>query len=407
MKDYLLRWIKLDNETEAKRAMSQIGSDPGGIAQMAGKPIGRALKIENVPLPVAHILKQEMLSLGGDVAVHRNVIVNKIEATDMLLVGTVKHFKKLSQKVAAQPFGLKDLGKRLKDLLEVLEPPQKRVLSCRGKDLVLGERTLIMGILNLTPDSFSDGGKYTTLDNALKQAEALVEQGADILDIGAESTRLNHDPVSAEEEWNRLEAVLKALVPRLPIPISVDTYKSHVAERALDLGVHMINDVWGLQKDLRMAEVVGKYQAPVIVMHNQEGSNYHHLIGDMLAFLQRSIRLAEEQGLKGDQIIVDPGIGGTAFGKSLDFDLEIMSRLGEFRSLGHPVLLGTSRKSLIGQTLDLPMDQRLEGTLATSVIGVVAGVDIIRVHDVLANKRAVQMADAIYRHKRGESFIGS
>ncbi|MEL1134806.1 dihydropteroate synthase [Desulfitobacterium sp. THU1] len=407
MKDFHLRWIKLDNETESKKAMEIIGSDPGGIAQMAGKPLGRALKIENVPLHVAHILKQEMLSLGGDAAVHRNVIVNKIEATDMLLVGTVKQFRKLSQKLLAQPFGLKDLGKTLKSLLEGFEPPQKRVLSCRGKELLLGERTLIMGILNLTPDSFSDGGKFVTLDQALKQAEALVEQGADILDIGAESTRISHDPVSAKEEWERLEAVLKALVPRLSIPISLDTYKAEVAERALDSGVHMINDVWGLQRDPRMAEVVGKYQAPVFVMHNQKGDNYRHVIGDIMAFLKKSILLAEEQGLKGDQIIIDPGIGGPAFGKSLDLDLEIMSRLSEFRSLGHPILLGTSRKSMIGQTLNLPPDQRLEGTIATSVIGVAAGVDILRVHDVLPNKRAVQMADAIYRQKRGANFVGA
>ncbi|MGE4273892.1 MAG: dihydropteroate synthase [Desulfitobacterium sp.] len=407
MKDFHLRWIKLDNETESKKAMEIIGSDPGGIAQMAGKPLGRALKIENVPLHVAHILKQEMLSLGGDAAVHRNVIVNKIEATDMLLVGTVKQFRKLSQKLLAQPFGLKDLGKTLKSLLEGFEPPHKRVLSCRGKELLLGERTLIMGILNLTPDSFSDGGKFVTLDQALKQAEALVEQGADILDIGAESTRISHDPVSAKEEWERLEAVLKALVPRLSIPISLDTYKAEVAERALDSGIHMINDVWGLQRDPRMAEVVGKYQAPVVVMHNQKGDNYHHVIGDIMAFLKKSILLAEEQGLKGDQIIIDPGIGGPAFGKSLDLDLEIMSRLSEFRSLGHPILLGTSRKSMIGQTLNLPPDQRLEGTIATSVIGVAAGVDILRVHDVLPNKRAVQMADAIYRQKRGANFVGA
>ncbi|AFL98612.1 Dihydropteroate synthase [Desulfitobacterium dehalogenans ATCC 51507] len=407
MKDYSLRWIDLNNEMEAKKAMQHIGSDPGGIAHMVGKPIGRALKLENVPLPAAHIIKQEMLSLGGDAAVHRNVIVNKIEATDILLVGTTKHFRRLSQKLAAQPFGLKDLGKSLKSLLEALEPPKQRVLSCRGKEIVLGERTLIMGILNLTPDSFSDGGKFNTFEHAIKQAEALVEQGADILDIGAESTRLKHDPVSAEEEWNRLEAVIKALLPRLSIPISVDTYKSEVAEKALDAGVHMINDIWGLQKDLKMAEVAGKYQAPVIVMHNQEGNSYHHVMGDMMAFLKKSIHLAEEQGLTGDQIIIDPGIGGTAFGKSLDIDLEIMSRLGEFRSLGHPILLGTSRKSMIGQTLNLPMEERLEGTLATSVVGVAAGVDILRVHDVQANKRAVQMADAIYRRKRGENFSGA
>jgi len=407
MKEYLLRWIDLENETEAKKALQQIGSDPGGIAQMAGKSIGRAIKVENVPLPMAHILKQEMLALGGDAAVHRNVILNKIEATDLLLVGTTKQLRRLSQKLAAQPFGLKDFGKRLKALLDGLEPPKPRVLSCRGKELTFGERTLIMGILNVTPDSFSDGGKFYTLDKAIRQAESLVEQGADILDIGAESTRPNHVPVSAEEEWERLEGILKVLLPRIPIPISVDTYKADTAERALELGVHMINDVWGLKKDPRMAEVVGKYQAPVVIMHNQEGNNYHHVLGDILASLQTSIRLAEEHGLAGDQIIIDPGIGGVAFGKSLDIDLEIMSRLGEFRSLGHPILLGTSRKSMIGQTLNLPVEERLEGTIATSVIGVAAGVDILRVHDVQANKRAVQMADAIYRQKRGERFNGA
>ena len=406
MKDYFIRWIKLDNEQEAKKAMQQIGSDPGGIAQMAGKPLGRALKIENIPLPVAHILKQEMLSVGGDASVHRNVIVNKIEATDILLVGTVRQLRQLAQKILAQPFGLKELGRSLKVVLESLEPPKPRTLSCRGKELLLGERTLVMGILNITPDSFSDGGRYFNLDTALKQAEQLVEQGADILDIGAESTRLNHKVVSAEEEWNRLEPVLKALVSRVSIPISVDTYKAEVAEKALDVGVHIINDIWGLQKDLDMARVVGKYQAPVIVMHNQQGTNYHHLMGDVLAFLRKSIRLAEEQGLSGDQIIVDPGIG-LGFGKTPEQDLEIMSRLDELKGLGHPILLGTSRKSMIGSVLDLPVDQRLEGTIATSVIGVASGVDIIRVHDVQANRRAIQVADAIYRKKRGENFCGA
>ncbi len=406
MKDYFIRWIKLDNEQEAKKAMQQIGSDPGGIAQMAGKPLGRALKIENIPLPMAHILKQEMLSVGGDASVHRNVIVHKIEATDILLVGTNRQLRQLAQKILAQPFGLKELGRNLKGVLEALEPPKPRVLSCRGKELPLGERTLVMGILNITPDSFSDGGKFFNLDRALKQAEQLVEQGADILDIGAESTRLNHEVVNAEEEWNRLEPVLKALVARIPIPISVDTYKAEVAEKALEVGVHIINDIWGLQKDLDMARVVGKYQAPVIVMHNQQGTNYHHLMGDVLAFLRKSIHLAEEQGLSGDQIIVDPGIG-LGFGKTPDQDLEIVSRLDELKGLGHPILLGTSRKSMIGSVLDLPVDQRLEGTIATSVIGVASGVDIIRVHDVQANRRAIQMADAIYRKQRGENFHGA
>lgn len=406
MKDYFIRWIKLDNEHEAKKAMQHIGSDPGGIAHMAGKAIGRALKIENISLPVSHILKQEMLSVGGDASVHRSVLVNTIEATDVLLVGTEHQLRQFAQKILAQPFGLKELGRNLKVVLEALEPPKQRILSCRGKELILGERTLVMGILNITPDSFSDGGRYFNLDTALKQAEQLVEQGADILDIGAESTRLNHQEVSAQEEWSRLEPVLKALISRVSVPISVDTYKAEVAEKALEVGVHIINDIWGLQKDEGLARVVGKYQAPVIVMHNQQGTNYHHLMGDVLAFLRKSIHLAEEQGLSGDQIIVDPGIG-LGFGKTPEQDLEIMSRLDELRALGHPILLGASRKSMIGSVLNLPVDQRLEGTLATSVMGVASGVDIIRVHDVQANRRAIQMADAIYRKQRGEDFSGS
>lgn len=226
MKNFNLRWVKIDNELEAKKAMGQIGSDNGGIALMAGKAVGRALKIENVPLRIAHILKQEMLSLGGDAAVHRNTVINEIDATDILLVGTISQFRRLSKKLLAQPFGLKDFAKSLTETIAALEPTSKRILKCRDKELVLGERTLVMGILNVTPDSFSDGGRFNTLDKALQQAEALVEQGADILDLGAESTRLNHNPITPEEEWGRMENVLKELVKRIPIPISVDTWKS-------------------------------------------------------------------------------------------------------------------------------------------------------------------------------------
>ncbi|NMA69190.1 MAG: dihydropteroate synthase, partial [Desulfitobacterium sp.] len=358
MKNYNLRWVKIDNEFEAKKSLVHIGSDPGGIALMAGKAVGRALKIENVPLRIAHILKQEMLSLGGDAAVHRNVVINAVDATDILLLGTLSQFRRLSKKLLTQPFGLKDFANSLKETLSALEPAQKRTLKCRDKELVLGERTLVMGILNVTPDSFSDGGRFNTLDRALQQAEALVEQGADILDIGAESTRLNHNPISPEEEWERMQEILKELVKRIPVPISVDTWKADVAEKALEVGAHLINDVWGLQRDERMAEVVGKYQVPVIVMHNQDDDHYHHLMGDMLSYLRKSIKLAEQQGLKGDQIIVDPGIGGVAFGKNTEQDLEILSRLDEFRALGHPILLGVSRKSVIGNTLDLPLEER-------------------------------------------------
>lgn len=404
MQTYGMRWVSLESLEEAKAALTQIGSDPRGVEHMAGKGLGRGMKLEQVPLRVAHILKQEMLSVGGDAAVHRDVITNGVETTDIMLLGTVRQLEQLANKVLAQPFGLKSIGQALKKLLTTLEPPKTRILDCRGKALELGRRTLIMGILNITPDSFSDGGKYTDIEKAIAQAERLIEAGADILDIGAESTRPGHEEVSAEEEWRRLEPVLKALVDRVAVPISIDTYKAKVAAKALEAGAHLINDVWGLQKDPDMARVVGDGQVPVIVMHNQEGTDYQHLMGDIFAFLRQSIALAEAHGLAGDQIIVDPGIG---FGKTTEQNLEVMARLAEFKTLGHPVLLGTSRKSMIGKTLNLPVEERLEGTLTTSVLGVVSGVDIIRVHDVQANLRAVQMADAIVREQRGVHYVGA
>lgn len=404
MKTYSMRWVTLENLEEARIALKQIGSDPGGIAHMSGKALGRGIKLEQLPLRVAHILKQEMLSVGGDAAVHRDVITNQVEATDVMLLGTVRQLEQLANKVLAQPFGLNKLGHDLKQLLKALEPTKPRILNCRGRELKLGERTLVMGILNVTPDSFSDGGRYVKTEDAIAQAVRMVEEGVDILDLGAESTRPNHEVVSPEEEWQRLEPVLKTLLERVMVPVSIDTYKASVAAKALEAGAHLINDVWGLQKDPDMAGVVGDYQAPVIVMHNQDGTTYHHLLGDMLTFLKQSIERAEACGLSGDQIIVDPGIG---FGKTTEQNLEVMARLAEFRSLGHPVLLGTSRKSMIGKTLNQTVEERLEGTLATSVLGVVAGVDIIRVHDVQANRRAVQMTDAIVRGQRGVHYVGA
>ncbi|HEY8910267.1 MAG TPA: dihydropteroate synthase, partial [Desulfosporosinus sp.] len=382
MKTYGMRWVTLDNLVEVKRALTQIGSDSRGIGLMAGKGLGRGIKLEQVPLRVAHILKQEMLSVGGDAAVHRDVITNSVEVTDVMLLGTVRQLEHLASKVLAQPFGLNKIGHSLRYLISALEPTQPRILNCRGMELKLGERTLVMGILNVTPDSFSDGGRYFNIEDAIAQAERMVEEGVDILDIGAESTRPGHEEVGAEEEWNRLEPVLKTLLARVKVPISIDTYKAKVAAKAIEAGAHLINDVWGLQKDPEMARVVGDYQVPVIVMHNQAGTTYHHLMGDMLTSLRQSIELAEAHGLSGDQIIIDPGIG---FGKTTEQNLEVMARLAEFKTLGHPVLLGTSRKSMIGKALNLTVDERLEGTLATSVLGVVAGVDIIRVHDVKAN----------------------
>jgi len=273
-----------------------------------------------------------------------------------------------------------------------------RKLNCRGTDLQLGNRTIIMGILNITPDSFSDGGKYFDLKAALRHAELMIDEGAEIIDVGAESTRPGHTEISAEEEWTRLEPILKEIlsVTQFRVPISVDTQKSEVAERALALGVHIINDIWGLQKDPLMAKVIGGYNGSVILMHNRDNTRYMDLMGEIIQFLEKSIELALAAGISEDQIIVDPGIG---FGKTTEQNIEVMQRLGEFKTLGYPLLLGVSRKSIIGKTLSVPVEERLEPTIALGTLGIAAGAEILRVHDVWPNKKAARMADQIVRQE--------
>ncbi|MBC2601541.1 dihydropteroate synthase [Puniceicoccus vermicola] len=261
-----------------------------------------------------------------------------------------------------------------------------------------GHRTYLMGILNVTPDSFSDGGRYAGVEAALNRAVAMEADGADFLDVGAESTRPGAEEVSAEEEWARLEPVLEGLRGKIGIPISVDTYKPEVAAKALEAGAKIANDIFGFQLDARMAEVVALAGAGVVLMHNSRGAELEgDLIAEVLRYFEESLIVAAEAGIYPERIILDPGIG---FGKTVEQNLELMRRFGELRELGFPLLLGASRKSVIGKTLDLPVEERLEGTLATTVAGVVGGADIVRVHDLGPNLKAARMADAIYRHER-------
>lgn len=262
-----------------------------------------------------------------------------------------------------------------------------------GTKLELGERTLIMGILNATPDSFSDGGRYTNVEAAVAHALAMVEDGADILDIGGESTRPGFEPVSAEEELRRILPVIRAVRQALPhIPLSIDTYKAETARQALEAGAHIINDIWGLKGDPNMAAVVAEYRCPVIINHNRHARDYNDLVPDVLADLQGSVSLAHAAGIEEDQIWLDPGIG---FAKTHEDNLEMLGRLFELSALGYPVLLGTSRKRFIKQTLNLPVEELVEGTAATVVLGIAYGCQVMRVHDVKAIKRAAIMADAI------------
>lgn len=258
-----------------------------------------------------------------------------------------------------------------------------------------GKRTYIMGILNVTPDSLSDGGNFNNIDAAIKHAREMIEDGVDIIDIGGESTRPGHKYVEADEEIQRVIPVIKELKKEINVPISIDTYKSKVAEEALKLGVEMINDVWGLKRDKDMAKVVAKYDAHVCIMHNQDGTDYNEDIMESIKkSLNESISIALKAGVKKNKIVLDPGIG---FGKTFEQNLEVLKRLDELNDLGYPILLGTSRKSVIGNVLNVEPKERLEGTIATTVLGVRDGVDIVRVHDVKENLKAAKMADAIYR----------
>lgn len=261
-----------------------------------------------------------------------------------------------------------------------------------NREFDLKNKTYLMGILNFTPDSFSDGGKWNDMDRALKHAETMIAEGADIIDIGGESTRPGHIPVSAEEEAQRVVPVIEAVKSRFDIPVSIDSYKGCVAEAAIKAGADLVNDVWGLKHDKEIASVIARYQVPCCLMHNKQEPVYHNFLIDMLAETQECVNIARNAGIPDEKIILDPGIG---FGKTYEMNLEAMNRLELFQDLGFPVLLGTSRKSMIGLALDLPVTQRVEGTLATTVIGVLKGCSIIRVHDVKENLRAVRMTEAI------------
>lgn len=267
--------------------------------------------------------------------------------------------------------------------------------TCREFNLELGKRTLVMGILNVTPDSFSDGGQFNGVSQGLNHAITMIKDDADIIDVGGESTRPGADIVEAKEEIKRVVPVIEELKRFINKPISIDTYKATVAKAALEAGANIVNDVWGLQKEPEIANVIAEYNVPVIIMHNQEGTEYDKDILDaMIDFFRTSLEIAKTAGIHDDKIILDPGIG---FGKTVQQNLEVMNRLEELHVLGYPLLLGISRKSIIGKTLDLPSHDRMEGTIALNAIGIQKGVEIIRVHDVKEGVRTARMIDAVVR----------
>jgi len=260
-----------------------------------------------------------------------------------------------------------------------------------------GERTYIMGIINVSPDSFAGDGLGYDIDAIVAQAKRFVAEGADLIDIGGESTRPGATPISVAEELHRVIPAIERVSSEVPVPLSIDTYKAEVARSALDAGAQMINDVWGLKYDPRIAEVAAEKEVPIILMSNQRDTGCQEVISEVRSRLKESIKLALIRGVAWENIIVDPGLG---FGKTLEQNLEIICRLDEFKSLGRPILIGPSRKSMIGFVLDLPVEQRLEGTAAMVAIGIAKGVDLVRVHDVCQMVRVCRMSDAILRRNK-------
>ncbi|MBY0095455.1 dihydropteroate synthase [Mesobacillus maritimus] len=266
------------------------------------------------------------------------------------------------------------------------------VIKAGSYELNYRNKTLIMGILNVTPDSFSDGGKYTQTEKAIKKAEQMVADGADLIDIGGESTRPGYTRISDEEEIERVVPIIAAITKNVEVPVSIDTYKSKVAKRALEAGAHIINDIWGVKADPEMAKVAAEYDVPIILQHNRKERDYDFFIRDVYNDLYKSVGLAKVAGVKSENIILDPGIG---FAKSQEQNLEMMRNLDTMIALGYPVLLGTSRKGFIGNILHLPVSERVEGTGATICYGIQKGCQLIRVHDVKEMARMAKMMDAL------------
>jgi dihydropteroate synthase len=392
--------LELSDQEKIAQIMRRMDVDNYGIKIMSGKAISCMVKIDNLPCILANILKQEMLSLGADAAVSRQALTAKGKTTDCLLMGTLSQLFRLEDKLREQPLGLKQLGKGLTRALNNYLCANPKI-ELKGRRLNLRARTHIMGVLNITPDSFSsDGLKGVPVSGITDIALQLEADGADIIDVGGESSRPGARPVTVSEELKRVIPVIKALKKAVKVPISVDTYKPKVAEQALDNGAAMVNDITGL-RDKAMARLCAKHKAGLVIMHMlknprtmQKSIRYRDLIGDIYKFLKRAVNSAEDSGVAPDKIIIDPGIG---FGKRLEHNLEIINRLREFKSLGKPVLVGVSRKSFIGRILNTEPEDRLNGTLASCVLAAKNGAEILRAHDVRELKQALAVADAINR----------
>jgi len=372
------------------------GADAEAVRAIITRGLGRAMLVGPLKLDTAQGLRRAAADAGAIAVLSRPAGRQDPERAEVVLMGAAQSLSAVASRVGGE------VGARVSAALAGFLRPSAGVLCCRDRELPLGAKTLVMGIINVTPDSFSGDGLGGDVAAAVALGKQMVADGADILDIGGESTRPGAEPVSLEEELARVLPVTAGLCAQVAVPISIDTYKSQVAREALAAGASLVNDISGLHADDQMARVIADAAAAVVVMHirgtprdMQKDPQYGDVIGEISDYLEEGIARAETAGLRRDQIVVDPGFG---FGKTVEHNLELLRRLREFRCLGCPVMIGTSRKSTIGKLLgDLPPEERVEGTAATVALAVAAGADMVRVHDVKQMARVARVADAVVR----------
>lgn len=392
------RVLEGDSLAEIAREIERTESDPEGVGIMTRKGRTFPVRLSGVPLKAAPLLKQELLSVGGDAAHARGVADHSVETSAVVLLATWGQYRRLLPKLRRQPFRLKELADEVDRALRAYVAHGARTVAGAHRTIVLGDRPRVMGILNVTPDSFSDGGQFLDPARAARAAEAMAAEGADLIDIGGESTRPRATPVAPETEWERIAPVLDALRGRLSVPISVDTRHAEVAARAVEAGADFINDVEGLRSEA-MRSTVARTGAGVVVMHMrgtpatmQENLEYADLRAEVYAALAEATEAARRAGVAPEKILVDPGLG---FGKSAEQSLELLSHIGEFRCLGYPVVVGASRKSFLGWVVGTqdPLE-RLEAGIAAAVLAAERGAALIRTHDVQPTVRALKLVAA-------------
>lgn len=393
------RVLETESLTEIAREIERTESDPEGVGIMTRKGRIFPVRLEGVSLKAAPLLKQELLSVGGDAAHARGIADHSVEATPAVLLATWGQYQRLLPKLRRQPFRLKELADEVDRALRAYVRRGPRTIRGAHRPFVLGDRTRVMGVVNVTPDSFSDGGRFLDPAAALAEAERQVAEGASVVDLGAESTRPKASPVSPDAEWRRLAPVLSSVVGRVDVPVSVDTRHAEVAAKAVEAGADLVNDVEGLRSE-EMRRVVARTGAAAVVMHMrgtpetmQDDLAYADLRGEVFGSLAAATEVAIRDGVSADRLLVDPGLG---FGKSAEQSVELLVHLGEFRSLGYPVVVGASRKSFLGWALGgtAGATERLEAGLAAAVLAGERGAALVRTHDVGPTVRALRLLDA-------------